>query len=394
MGAAAVKVTSDFDSSMSKVAAVSGATGSELEQLRAKAREMGAQTKFSASEAAEAMNYMAMAGWKTGDMLSGVEGIMDLAAASGEDLATTSDIVTDALTAFGKSAQDSGRLADIMAAASSNANTNVAMMGETFQYAAPVAGALGASMEDTAVAVGLMANAGVKASNAGTALRTGLTNLAKPTKQMKSYMDKYGIALVENNDGSVNLRETMVSLRKKMGDMSETEQAAAASAIFGKNAMAGWLAVVNGSDKDFEKLTEAVDKSDGTAKRMAETMQDNLAGQVTILKSQVEELGISFGEQLIPYVSKAVEKVQDIVNWFSQLDESEKDQIIKMAALAAAAGPVVTTAGNLITAGGKIYGTVGKVIEVVGGLTAAAEGAGAGVGQRAPARASGSSAQQ
>lgn len=380
MGAAAVKVTADFDSSMSKVAAVSGATGSELEQLRAKAREMGAQTKFSASEAAEAMNYMAMAGWKTGDMLSGVEGIMDLAAASGEDLATTSDIVTDALTAFGKSAQDSGRLADIMAAASSNANTNVAMMGETFQYAAPVAGALGASMEDTAVAVGLMANAGVKASNAGTALRTGLTNLAKPTKQMKSYMDKYGIALVENNDGSVNLRETMVSLRKKMGDMSETEQAAAASAIFGKNAMAGWLAVVNGSDKDFEKLTEAVDKSDGTAKRMAETMQDNLAGQVTILKSQVEELGISFGEQLIPYVSKAVEKVQDIVNWFSQLDESEKDQIIKMAALAAAAGPVVTTAGNLITAGGKIYGTVGKVIEVVGGLTAAAEGAGAGVG--------------
>ena len=375
MGAAAVKVTADFDSSMSKVAAVSGATGSELEQLRAKAREMGAQTKFSASEAAEAMNYMAMAGWKTGDMLSGVEGIMDLAAASGEDLATTSDIVTDALTAFGKSAQDSGRLADIMAAASSNANTNVAMMGETFQYAAPVAGALGASMEDTAVAVGLMANAGVKASNAGTALRTGLTNLAKPTKQMKSYMDKYGIALVENNDGSVNLRETMVSLRKKMGDMSETEQAAAASAIFGKNAMAGWLAVVNGSDKDFEKLTEAVDKSDGTAKRMAKTMQDNLAGQVTILKSQVEELGISFGEQLIPYVSKAVEKVQDIVNWFSQLDESEKDQIIKMAALAAAAGPVVTTAGNLITAGGKIYGTVGKVIEVVGGLTAAAEGA-------------------
>ena len=350
MGAAAVKVTADFDSSMSKVAAVSGATGSELEQLRAKAREMGAQTKFSASEAAEAMNYMAMAGWKTGDMLSGVEGIMDLAAASGEDLATTSDIVTDALTAFGKSAQDSGRLADIMAAASSNANTNVAMMGETFQYAAPVAGALGASMEDTAVAVGLMANAGIKASNAGTALRTGLTNLAKPTKQMKSYMDKYGIALVENNDGSVNLRETMVSLRKKMGDMSETEQAAAASAIFGKNAMAGWLAVVNGSDKDFEKLTEAVDKSDGTAKRMAETMQDNLAGQVTILKSQVEELGISFGEQLIPYVSKAVEKVQDIVNWFSQLDESEKDQIIKMAALAAAAGPVVTTAGHLISA--------------------------------------------
>lgn len=380
MGAAAVKVTADFDTSMSKVAAVSGATGTELTQLRAKAREMGAQTKFSASEAAEAMNYMAMAGWKTGDMLSGVEGIMDLAAASGEDLATTSDIVTDALTAFGKSAQDSGRLADIMAAASSNANTNVAMMGETFKYAAPVAGSLGASMEDTAVAVGLMANAGIKASQAGTALRTGLTNLAKPTKQMKSCMDKYGIALVENNDGSINLRETMVSLRKRMGDMSETEQAAAASAIFGKNAMAGWLAIINGSDEDFNKLTSAVDNSAGKAKSMAEIMQDNLGGQITKLKSQVQELGISFGEQLIPYVSKAVEKIQDIVNWFSQLDDSQKEQIIKMAALAAAAGPVLTAAGNLITAGGKIYGTVGKAIEIFGGLTTAAEGASAGVG--------------
>ena len=380
MGAAAVKVTADFDTSMSKVSAVSGATGTELAQLRTKAREMGAQTKFSASEAADAMNYMAMAGWKTGEMLGGVEGIMNLAAASGEDLATTSDIVTDALTAFGQSAEDSGRLADIMAAASSNANTNVSMMGETFKYAAPVAGALGASMEDTAIAVGLMANAGIKASQAGTALRTGLTNLVKPTKQMKTAMDKYGIAIVENDDGSVNLRETMVSLREKMGDMSESEQAAAAGAIFGKNAMSGWLAIINGSDKDFEKLTEAVDKSDGTAKRMAETMQDNLSGQVTILKSQIEELGISFGEQLIPYARKAVEKIQDIVTWFSQLDDSQKEQIIKMAALAAAAGPVLTVAGNLITAGGKIYGAVGKVVEVVGGLTAAAEGASAGVG--------------
>ena len=380
MGAAAVKVTADFDSSMSKVAAVSGATGSDLEQLRTKAREMGAQTKFSASEAAEAMNYMAMAGWKTGDMLNGVEGIMDLAAASGEDLATTSDIVTDALTAFGKSAQDSGRLADIMAAASSNANTNVAMMGETFKYSAGVAGGLGVTMEDTALAIGLMASAGTKASEAGTALRAGLSRLAGPTKQAKTVMEKYGIALQTNSDGSVNLRETMHLLKNKMGELSQVEQNAAAKALFGATAYNGWLAIINGSDKDFDKLASSIDNSTGTAKRMAETMQGNLNGQVTTLKSQVQELGISFGEQLIPYVSKAVEKVQDIVNWFSQLDESEKDQIIKMAALAAAAGPVVTTAGNLITAGGKIYGTVGKVIEVVGGLTAAAEGAGAGVG--------------
>ena len=177
VGAAAVKTSADFDSAMSQVAAVSGATGDDFDALRNKAREMGAKTKFSASEAAEAMNYMAMAGWKTGDMLGGVEGIMNLAAASGEDLATTSDIVTDALTAFGFSAQDSGHFADILAAASSNANTNVSMMGETFKYCAPIAGAMGYSAEDTAQAIGLMANSGIKGSAAGTALRTVMTKL-------------------------------------------------------------------------------------------------------------------------------------------------------------------------------------------------------------------------
>ena len=177
LGTAAVKTAADFDSAMSKVAAVSGATGSDFDSLRDKAREMGAKTKFSATEAADAMNYMAMAGWKTEDMLSGIEGVMYLAAASGEDLATTSDIVTDALTAFGLTAGDSGHFADVLAAASSNANTNVSMMGETFKYCAPVAGALGFSVEDTAEAIGLMGNAGIKASQAGTSMRSIMTNL-------------------------------------------------------------------------------------------------------------------------------------------------------------------------------------------------------------------------
>lgn len=380
LGTAAVKTTADFDASMSKVSAVSGATGSQFEALRAKAREMGAQTKFSASEAADAMNYMAMAGWKTEDMLSGVEGIMSLAAASGEDLATTSDIVTDALTAFGKSAKDSGRLADILAAASSNANTNVSMMGETFKYAAPVAGALGISMEDTAVAVGLMANAGIKASNAGTALRTGLSKLVGPTKQSKEAMEKYNIAVKTNNDGSVNLRETMQSLREKMSKLSETEQTAAAKAIFGANAYAGWLAVINGSEDDFDKLTSAIDNSSGTAKRMAEIMQNNLSGQITILKSQVQELGISFGDILIPHVRKAVNMVQDAVEAFNSLDESEKEQIVKLAAIAAAAGPVLTIGGKLISTTGALITTGGQLITLLSGAGAAAEAGAAGVG--------------
>lgn len=366
LGTAAIKTAADFDTSMSKVAAVSGASGSDFDALRNKAREMGAQTKFSASEAADAMNYMAMAGWKTEDMLSGVEGIMNLAAASGADLATTSDIVTDALTAFGRSAEDSGRLADIMAAASSNANTNVEMMGETFKYAAPVAGALGFTMEDTAVAIGLMANAGIKASSAGTALRTGLTNMVKPTKQMQTAMKKYGIE-VTNTDGSMkSMREITDMLRKKLGGLDEAEQAAAAGAIFGKNAMAGWLAIINGSDKDVEKLTKAVDESAGTAEEMAEVMQDNLSGQLTILKSQVQELGISFGDLLVPYVRKGVTAIQGAVDKLNAMDDSQRNAIIRMGLFAAAAGPVTTAVGKVTEAVGGAVSGIGKFVELAG----------------------------
>ena len=309
-----MQVGSDFEAGMSKVGAVSGASGKEMEQLSAKAKQMGATTKFSATEASAAMNYMAMAGWKTKDMLSGIEGIMDLAAASGEDLATTSDIVTDALTAFGHSAEDSGRLADIMAAASSNANTNVSMMGETFKFAAPVAGALGISMEDTALAVGLMANAGIKATQAGTALRGGLTNLVKPSKQAADAMERYGIEIQKNDDGSVNLRATMEHLRSKFGELSETEQAAAAGAIFGKNAMSGWLAIINGSDEDFNKLADAIDNSDGAAKSMAETMGDNLQGKLVLLQSATEGMGIALYEKVAEPLSGAVEFATGVVS--------------------------------------------------------------------------------
>lgn len=353
IGTAAVKTTADFDASMSQVAAVSGAVGEDFDALRAKAREMGSKTKFSASEAADAMNYMAMAGWKTEDMLEGIEGIMNLAAASGEDLATTSDIVTDALTAFGMSAKDSGHFADVLAAASSNANTNVSMLGESFKYAAPVAGALGISAEDTSIALGLMANAGIKASQSGTALRTGLTNLAKPTKQMQTYMDQYGISLVANADGSINLRDTMVSLREKMGALSETEQAAAASAIFGKNSMAGWLAIINASDEDFDKLTSAIDGCDGAAEQMAATMQDNLAGQLTILKSAIQELAIQIGDALMPTIRNIVSKIQAFVEKLQQMDEGTRNTIIKIAAFAAAIGPALVVVGKLTTGVGK-----------------------------------------
>ncbi|MDO4831554.1 MAG: phage tail tape measure protein, partial [Clostridia bacterium] len=287
-GTAAATVGSSFEAAMSKVSAISGSTGKDLQSLTDKAKEMGAKTKFSASESAEALQYMAMAGWDTKSMLSGIDGIMSLAAADGLDLATTSDIVTDALTAFGLKASDSTHFADVLAKASSSANTNVSMLGESFKYVAPLAGTMGYSVEDVSVALGLMANASVKGSMAGTSLKTALSNLASPTQQMAEVMDKYKISISDTNGNALPLIDVLKQLREKFGTLSETEQTAAASTLFGKEAMSGMLAIINASDSDFKKLTENINNADGAAQSMADTMQDNLQGQITILKSALE----------------------------------------------------------------------------------------------------------
>lgn len=307
------KVGSDFEAGMSKVKAISGASAQEMEKLSAKAKEMGSTTKFSATESAEAMQYMAMAGWKTEDMLNGISGIMNLAAASGEDLATTSDIVTDALTAFGLKASDSAHFADIMASASANANTNVSMLGESFKYVAPVAGSLGYTAEDTAIALGLMANAGIKGSQGGTALRASLSRLVKPTGDVAAAMDQYGITLT-NSDGSMKtLGEVMDLLRDKMGGLDEATKAQVATTLFGQEAMSGMLAIINASPEDYNKLTDAIKNCDGTAQEMADTMNDNLQGQITLLKSALEGLGISIYEKFQEPLKEAVKGVNDMV---------------------------------------------------------------------------------
>lgn len=365
LGTAAVKVAADFDSSMSKVAAVSGATGKDFDALRDKAREMGSKTKFSASEAAEAMNYMAMAGWKTEDMLEGIEGVMNLAAASGEDLATTSDIVTDALTAFGLSASDSGHFADILAAASSNANTNVSMMGETFKYCAPIAGALGFSAEDTAEAIGLMANAGIKGSQAGTALRTIMNNLSGDVKICGSSIGEVTVATT-NADGSMrDLSDILADCRTAFAGLTESEKAQAAESLVGKNAMSGFLALMNAGEGDIDKLSSAIANCDGTAAGMAETMQDNLAGQLQILKSQLEELAISFGDLLMPAIRSIVGWIQKFVDWLNSMDEGTRKVIVTVALVAAAIGPVLIIVGKVISAVGTIMTLVPKLAGVI-----------------------------
>lgn len=386
IGTAAVATTAKFDSAMSNLQAISGATGTEIDSLRDKAKEMGAKTKFSASEAADAFTYMAMAGWKTGDMLDGIEGIMNLAAASGEDLASTSDIVTDALTAFGLSASDSGHFADVLAAASNNANTNVSMLGESFKYVAPVAGALGYSVEDVSVALGLMANSGIKASQAGTSLRSSLTRMLKPTKTMTSYMQQLGIMTQDgvvtamvNTDGSMKpLSETMTILRDKFKCLTKAQQAEYAAAIFGQESMAGMLAIINASDEDFDKLTESINNAGGTAQNMADTQLNNLSGQLTILKSTLESIAISIGEILMPYVRDFVSGLQSVAEWLNNASDSQKRFAVTVAAIAAAIGPILLI-------GGKIAGVIAnfmKLGSIISGLFAeggAFAGAGAAI---------------
>lgn len=361
LGVAAVKTAADFDSAMSQVAAVSGATGDDLQALRDKAREMGEKTKFSASEAAEAMNYMAMAGWKTEDMLDGLDGIMNLAAASGEDLATTSDIVTDALTAFGLTAADSGHFADVLAAASSNANTNVSMMGETFKYCAPIAGALGFSAEDTAEAIGLMANAGIKSSQAGTALRTIMNNLTGDIQISGAAIGDVTVATT-NADGSMrSLSDILADCRIAFSGLSESEKANTAETLVGKNAMSGFLALMNAAPADIDKLSNAIANCDGAAENMANIMQDNLSGQITILMSQLQELAISFGEILMPAIRSIVSKIQAFIDKLNSMDEGTKEAIVKIALLVAAIGPFLIALGTVISKTGTALRSISSL---------------------------------
>ena len=301
-----IDVGKSFEAGMSEVQAISGASGKDLEKLSAKAKQMGATTKFSATESATALKYMAMAGWKTNQMVSGLSGVMNLAAASGEDLGTVSDIVTDSMTAFGLKAKDSGHFADVLAKASSSSNTNVAMMGETFKYVAPLAGSMKYSIEDTATAVGLMANAGIKGSQAGTELRSILTRLVKPPKDAAAALSALGISTTKADGSMKPMRQTMAELREKFSGLTDSQKSQYAAAIAGQEAMSGLLAIVNASDSDFNKLQKAIDNSSGAAKKQADVMNNNLQGALYDLGSAAEAVGIGIYEDIKTPLTKAV----------------------------------------------------------------------------------------
>ena len=381
----AVKTAASFESNLSKVTAVSGQASNAIVKLadgsmttlKDKAMEMGSKTKFSASEAADAMYYMGLAGWDSKQMIEGLDGVMNLAAASGEDLATTSDIVTDALTAFGLKASDSSHFADLLAKTSSSSNTNVSLLGETFKYVAPLCGAMGYTAEDASIAIGLMANSGIKGSQAGTSLKTALTNMVKPTKQMAMKMKELGIEIV-NEDGSMkSLRETMLLLRDKFSGLTEEQQAQAASTIFGKEAMSGMLAIINATDEDFNKLTNSIDNCSGSANDMANEMNNNLNGQLTILKSTIETIMIQFGDLLLPLIKKVTEKLQSFANAIANFSDGQKEMILRFITLAACIGPVLLAFGKLMTLGANLHKNLmllkpafSAISAVIGGISA------------------------
>ena len=310
----ATGVGTSFEAGMSGVEAIANATGEEMDMLTEKAKELGSSTKFTATEVSEGFNYMAMAGWSAEEMMEGIDGVINLAAASGEDLGLVSDIVTDSLTAFKMSADDAGRYADILAQASSNANTNVAMMGETFQYCAPIAGALGYKVDDMATAIGLMANAGIKGSMAGTSLRSIMTNLSAPTDNSAAAMEKLGISL-ENEDGTMKtFAELLENMREGFQGLSEAEAAAAAKAIAGKPGMSGLLALINASDEDVAALATEIENCAGAAEKMANVKLDNLQGDITILKSATEGLGLSIYDTFSVKLRKGTQFLTQMVN--------------------------------------------------------------------------------
>ena len=413
LGGMSVKGLADFEQSMVGVGAVSQASGEQVEQMSAYARELAANTKFTANEVTDAYHYMALAGWEPQQMMDGLAGTLNLVAASGEDLGTVSDILTDGLTAFNMTAEQSGRFGDVLAVAMSKSNTSVGQLGEAFKYIGTTAGQMGYSIEDISVALGTMANAGIKGSQAGTTLRNILTRMAKHSGEVQVAMDELGITLDDGKGNMLSFAQVMTQFRDKLGNIKipmeefqaqisnldtalaegaitekEYEDAVArlteraygaegallaqyASTIAGQRGMAGLMAIVGSSDEDWNKLTEAINNADGTAEKMRETMEGTLSGQFTILKSQVAELGMQFGEVMLPAIKDLVTWLQELTAKFQALSPETKEMVVKIAAIVAAIGPLLLVGGKLIAGIGFLIGLPAKIISGVSGIITA-----------------------
>lgn len=368
LGKYAVDTGREFEAAMSQVQALSGATGEDLKRLEDIAREMGRSTAFSATEAAEGLSYMALAGWDVDQMCVALEPILKLAGGAMADLGEVSDIVTDAMTGFGLSADETTRFTDVLATTMSNSNTDVLQLGEAFKYVAPIAGTFGFSVEDVSLVLGTMADNGIKGSQAGTTLRRALQNLTSPTDEQAAALDRLNIELFDNEGNIRELRPIVDDLRSSFSTLTDEEKANAASTLFGANALSGMLALVNQSDEDFNALSDAIDNSTGSTEELYNVQQDNLNGSLAILKSSIEELAIEFSKILIPVVRKVVDWLTGLVEKLQSLDDEQKEQIVQIAAIVAAVGPIILVLGTVITTVVKVISFIGKIIGVLKGL--------------------------
>lgn len=368
LGGLIVKTSSSFESAMSRVQAVSGASGGELQKLNKKAQELGATTAWSASEVADGMTEMAKAGWSASDIIDGMSGVLNAASASGEDLAQVSTIVADAITGFGLKAKDASRVADLLTQSANAGTIDITDLGESFKYISPIAKTMGFSIEDVTTAISAMSMSGIKGSQAGTSLRTMMARMVKPTDDVKKAMDELGIKLT-NSDGSFKSLNTIVAeMRGSFNGMTDEQKTYYATVLAGQDGMSGLLSLLSMTQGEYDKISESMKNCSGVAEDTAKTMLDNFGGQLTILKSSLEGVAIQFGEVLLPYFKNFVTWVQQVVLKLQSMTKEQKEQIVKWAAFAAAIGPTLLVFGKLTSTIGKLmsaFGAVPKVISTV-----------------------------
>lgn len=361
MGTAALMAGMNFEEGMSKVQAISGATGDELQMLEDQARELGGTTRFSATEAAGAMEYLAMAGFEVNEITESMPGLLDLAAAANMDLARAADITSNIISGFGYEAEDAGRVADVLAEGAASANTSVEQLGDAMATVAPVASALDLEVEGLTAAVGFMSDAGIQGSTAGRQLRQGLLRLSDPTGEAADLIEDLGINVFDADGNMKDLDEVVNELAGGLDGMSAQAETAALSTLFGSQSVAGWTALLERGGDELADYTGELENSEGAASDMAKTMQDNAKGAMIEFQSALEGVGIEIAQHIIPAFTDAVEWTTDLVRKFGELDEEQQKQILKWMGIAAAAGPAAMVLGNVFT-------VVGGVARVAGGL--------------------------
>ena len=376
IAATSIKVGNEFQAQMSRVQAIAGATGGELDKMKAQAIELGAKTAFSAKEAAQGMENLASAGFQVNEIMDAMPGVLDLAAVSGGDVAASSEAMASSLRAFGLEAGQAGHVADVFARAAADTNAETVDMAEAMKYVAPVAHSMGLSLEETAASIGIMADAGIKGSQAGTTLRGALSRIAKPTKAMVKSMDQLGVSFYDANGKMIPLREQIAQLKTATAGLTQEERNRHLVTLYGQNSLSGMLALLDAGPEKLDKMTNALINSDGAAREMAETMQDNLASKIEQMGGAFESAAIVIQQILEPALTKVVGGITKLIEAFLSMSPVGQKMVVIFAGMVAALGPLLLIAGTVMTTmvklriamqflGPAFMGTMGTIALVV-----------------------------